>query len=126
MAGGTARAEQAGGALAQIQAVGQAVAGRVQGISQAAQAMQTASENVARAITEVAAIVEQSSAAAEEMSASAERCRPRSRRSPARRPSRARRWKSWSPPSQELSQVAQDLEAAVTQFRIHRLTHGGV
>jgi methyl-accepting chemotaxis protein len=118
VADGRALAEQAGQALARIQAVVGTVTERVGKIQSATAQMTQASDEVTRAITEVAAVVEESSAAAEQMSASAGQVAASVQTVAGTVSQQSGAVDEMAASARALAGVAQDLEAATAQFRV--------
>jgi methyl-accepting chemotaxis protein len=116
---GTARAEQAGRVLTQIRIVSEAASQQVKGIQSVTQKMRTASETVSLAMTDVAAVVEEASASTEEMSASAEQVAASLQTVAGTTAQQSGAVENLVASAQSLTMVANDLEAAVSRFRIH-------
>ena len=113
---GSGLAVQAGEVLAGIELSVSAVSGFMAGILAGTQEITTASEEVSQEITEVAAVVEEASAAAEEMSASAGEVAASIQNVASVSIRQKASVTQLGIASQELSDVAQDLEKTAARF----------
>lgn len=114
----TTQTEVAGEAFRKIEDAFKAVTDKVATIGSAATQMAAASEQVSKSMAEVAAVVEESSAAAEELSASAEEVSASVQTVASATTQQAASVGSLVESSKDLESVANDLQAAVAQFKV--------